>query len=176
MDRAQALRAKVRATNLAGKSAKELHAKLVEIFKPLAGKKVCTIDGGLTKRVRDKLPPRNSVADTDFLGEFMDADWKFYQGIHFRTYSDTPRPLTFTVKACVRERGVMGCSYAEALVYVCDIKDGRVKSDGQWYDPPSHKTDYTPEAVTAAREACQRKEREAQDARSALGSFGMSDF
>jgi hypothetical protein len=80
------------------------------------------------------------------------------------------------VKARVGESGVMGCRYSEVMVYVCEISDGKVLADGQWYDPPSHKTDHTPEAVTKAREFCKRKEQEAQDARSALGSFGMNDF
>ena len=162
MDR---LSTKVSAQNLAGKLANEMHPKLQAIFKPLAGRKVCKVDGPLVKRVAEQLPPYN----LDKLRRCQ-----FFQNLHHSTYAGTTRPLSFTVKACVSDGG-MGCSYAEVSVYVCDILDGVVCESGTWYGPPNCRTDYTPEAVTEARKVYEQKQREAQDARSALEPFGTSD-
>ena len=155
------LQAKIVARNRAGEVANELYPKFLAIFKPLAGQKVCKVDGTFTKKVDEQLPPSN----------YPDK-WPKPTVMYYRSRSDYT--VSFTVKTCADD-GQGSCAYEEVTVYVCDLENGVVKADGRWYDPPNCRTDYNADEVKRLRADYEAKKKVADDARSALYPFGEND-
>lgn len=160
MDRFDAqLQAKIVARNRAGEIANELYPKFLEIFKPYSGQKVCKVDGTLLKKIDEALPD----------SQFPEDKWPKPTVMYYRSRSEYN--IAFTVKTCADD-GQGGCAYEEVTVYICDLSNGVIPTDGRWYDPPKCRTDYNLAEVKALREAYKVAKKAADDAQSACHPFG----
>jgi len=162
MNREKQLIARIEARNRAGEVANELFPKFLAIFKPLAGQKVCKVDGPFTKKVAEQLPPSN----------YPDK-WPKPTVMYYRNRSDYT--VSFTVKTCASDNDG-SCAYEEVTVYICDLSNGVVQTDGRWYDPPNCRTDYNVDEVKRLRAVYEAKKAEADKARSDLHPFGEFDY
>lgn len=164
MDRwAAQLDCKVEAVNRANEVANALFAQMHAIFKPLAGQKICKVDGTFLKRVAELLPP------SDYPDDKHPKPTVMYYRNRVGDYS-----VSFTVKVCAYN-GHEGCHYAERTVYICDLRDGVIPDDARWYDAPNHRTDFTVDEVKQLREDYRTKRDAYESARGKLGDWGEHD-
>lgn len=153
------LQAKIVARNRAGEVANELYPQFLAIFKPLAGQKVCKVNGEFIKNVAKQLPPSRYYNQEPSV-------------MYYRNRSDYT--VSFTVRTCASD-GQGSCAYEEITVYICDLDNGVIRPDGRWYDPPNCRTDYTADEVKRLRADYEEKKRIADEAHSALYPFGEHD-
>jgi hypothetical protein len=151
--RQRRLETKVKAFNAAHQFANELYPKLAAVFTPLVGCKVVKVDGSLLAKVASQLP---EMPNTHNL--------MVYPG--HSNYS-----LRWVVKTSEMD-SEHTCLYAEAGVYVADIRDGVVT---KIYDAPNLRSDYAVAEIEVKREIYKAAKRAADAAYSALSPFGEYD-
>lgn len=155
---ASPLAAKVAAVNAANKLAVELYPKLREVFEPFVGQKIEKADGTLLAKIAKLMP-----------------EFPCTPGLHVYKYG-SDYSLAWCVKTCESSSGRTGdyqiANYHETMVYVGNIKNGVLVD---FYKAPELRTDYTVEAVEAAREAYKKAKQAADDAQSKLHPFGEYD-
>lgn len=145
-----ALSAKVRARNGANTLALRLAPAIFAAMQPFIGQNIYTVQGEFTQKFRKALPALPPL-----------SYWRgggYSLSVIFRTCENTER----------------GAHYGEASVYVADIKDG-VLASFYSFAPENFRTDYTPEAITAARETVRAARAALSTAESALNGFGEHD-
>lgn len=160
-DPVKKLAARIEARNRAGEVANELFPKFLAIFKQLAGQKICKADGTFLKKIVDQLP-ESSYPDK----------WPKPTVMYYRNSSDYS--VSFTIKTCASDNNG-SCAYETVTVYICDLGNGIVQTNGQWYDPPNFRTNYNAAEITRLRTVFLAKKAELDKARSDLFPFGETD-
>ena len=156
MTHATNLQAKVAARNLAHVRLRSDAQALFAICRSFVGTKIRKVNGEWTQAFRDAVAP--------YLKQGTGDHWLS------SNYS-----LARVFKTC--EQGPRSCYYAEATLYIGEI-EGQTLVNVKYADTfnaETFRTDFTAEAVTAARAEVRRARSELQVAESALANFGEHD-
>jgi hypothetical protein len=158
MVHASPIAAKVAAVNAANKLAMEIYPTLRAIFEPYVGQKVEKADGGLLAKIAKLLP-----------------DFPCKPGLHVYKLGSN-YSLAWVVKTCESSAGRQAdyqiANYHETTVYIGNVTGGVLS---EFCKAPELRTDYTVEAVEAAREAYRKAKQAADDAHGKLHPFGEYD-
>jgi hypothetical protein len=151
---------RVRGVNKANARANKLYDELIPIFKPLVGKPLFKVTGGLFEKYKKLVP-----------------DFPYGHGLPQIYRNSSNYSLSYTVKTWEAEpSNIPGHSdigyYHETTVYIGDLQNGVLT---KLYDPPNFKTDYNAADIAAKREAYQKAKEAADKAQSALFPFGEYD-
>jgi len=152
------LKARVKAVNLAHKTAMEVYDLLSPLFASLVGEKIIKQDGQFMAKHQKNLPTLPSETRHVTIFRNVTSDYS----------------LSWTVKVCEHVDGTHTCTYEEHTVYIGNLTCGTTLKDVD-YERPNLRTDYTVEEITHLREVYEEKKREADKARNDLYPFGDSD-
>ena len=148
------LQTRVIAVNRANAYANEIRPRLVEVFSQYVGQKVVTKNNEILAKIKKQI---------DQLGLANSVKLSVYRSVS--EYS-----LSYVVKSCEWYDG--RAFYHEAYVYIGNLRDG-VLQDIAEVEPKQ--TDYSAEAIEAAREAYGKAKDIADELRSNLAPFGEYD-
>lgn len=143
------LPAKVRAVNAGNAYAKTIYGLLAVALRPWVGKQIEKVDGQLLKKVCEQLPAMENNHHTSV--------YRLHQN----------HSLAWVVKIC-EPLGNFGCLYNETVVYIGEMKNGVLTGI---CEPPTLRTDYRVEEITAKREAVEKAKALLSAAQSALYPF-----
>jgi hypothetical protein len=156
-NKSQVLEARVDGVNEAHAYANELYPKLAAVFKPLVGKPVEKVTGGLFEKYKKLLPELPST-------------------VPIHVYKNSSNyTLSWVVKSCktvTQPDGYGHAYYYEATVYIGDLQNGVLT---QLYDPPNFKTDFSAADIAVKRVVYKKAQEIADKAKSDLFPFGEYD-
>lgn len=160
------LAARCAAFNRANAEANRLAPLYLAALAPFVGLPVLKADGTWRQKVRDAFPAPLQPANVSPSRQF--SVW---------TETGAGYSVCFHVKAMEASAGRSDdyqiANYAESYVYVGELRDGVLTKIGNPNGPLP--TDYSPEAVAAARKLAEETRQAARDAESACQPFGLFD-
>ena len=152
------LAARVKARNRCHQVANELWVTFTEIFAPLVGQKLLTVNGAFLAKI-DKMMP-----------ELPELSGSF--GLSVFRYPSAYN-LCWTVKCSESVAGECYCVYEEVTFYVADLEGqnmGELSTNHEDF-----RTDFSAVEITRLRKDYEEKKKIAEKAKSALFPFGEID-